>query len=232
MTYRELINEVLIRLRETTISTDWSGAINDSNVVSDYQKLIGSFINDSKRTVESFHDWLILRDTVNVTCVSGTRSYTLSSGQEFKILDSVNNRTGHQLSQVTRQYLNRAKYPTESQGEPSYYGINGKDSSNNLKVEFEPTPNVTDTISFDMVKYQDELTLATTEMLVPAKPVILGAWARAIAERGEDGGTQSSVAAAEHAEALNQAIIKDNGNTQYENDFFVAERYANNWNNG
>ena len=83
-----------------------------------------------------------------------------------------------------------------------------------------------------MVKYQDELTLATTEMLVPAKPVILGAWARAIAERGEDGGTQSSVAAAEHAEALNQAIIKDNGNTQYENDFFVAERYANNWNNG
>jgi len=232
MTYRELINEVLIRLREETIATDWSGAINTSNTVSDYQKLIGSFINDSKRTVESFHDWLILRDTVNVTCVSGTRSYTLNSGQEFKILDSVNNRTGHQLSQVTRQYLNRAKYPTESQGEPSYYGINGKDSSNNLKVEFEPTPNVTDTISFDIVKYQDELTLAATEMLVPAKPVILGAWARAIAERGEDGGTQSSVAAAEHAEALNQAIIKDNGNTQYENDFFVAERYANNWNNG
>ena len=225
MTYRELINEVLIRLRETTISADWSGAINSSNVLSDYQKLIGSFINDSKRTVESFHDWLILRDTVNVTCVSGTRSYTLSSGQEFKILDSVNNRTGHQLSQVTRQYLNRAKYPTESQGEPSYYGINGKDSSNNLKVEFEPTPNVTDTISFDMVKYQDVLTLAATTVKIPTKPLILGAYARALSERGEDGGTQSSIAATEASSAISQAIMMDGGNTQFESDWFMGNMY-------
>ena len=29
MTFRELINEVLIRLREDTIATDWSGNIND-----------------------------------------------------------------------------------------------------------------------------------------------------------------------------------------------------------
>ena len=34
MTYRELINEVLIRLREDTIATDWSGAINDSANIS------------------------------------------------------------------------------------------------------------------------------------------------------------------------------------------------------
>ena len=69
MTYRELINEVLIRLREDTILTDWSGNINDSTTVSEYQKVVGAMINDSKRTVENFHDWLVLRETVNISTV-------------------------------------------------------------------------------------------------------------------------------------------------------------------
>ena len=69
MTYRELINQVLIRLREDTISSDWSGAINDSNTISAYQKTIGALINDSKRSIEGYHDWLNLRETVNITTV-------------------------------------------------------------------------------------------------------------------------------------------------------------------
>jgi len=44
---------------------------------------------------------------------------------------------------------------------------------------------------------------------------------RAVAERGEDGGTQTSIIAKEYGEALNQAIIKDSGNVQYETDWFV-----------
>ena len=36
MTYRELINQVLIRLREDTIATDWAGNINDAANVSAY----------------------------------------------------------------------------------------------------------------------------------------------------------------------------------------------------
>ena len=43
MTYRELINQVLIRLREETISSNWSGNINDSSTVSDYQKVVRDF---------------------------------------------------------------------------------------------------------------------------------------------------------------------------------------------
>ena len=66
MTYRELINQVLIRLREDTITSDWSGAINDSSTVSAYHKVIGALINDSKRSVESYHDWLNLRETVSI----------------------------------------------------------------------------------------------------------------------------------------------------------------------
>jgi len=226
MTYRELINEVLIRLREDTISTDWSGAINDSSNVSAYHKVIGSLVNDAKRGVEERHDWLNLRETVNISTVASTKNYNLSSGQEIKILDAVNNNTGLHLNQVSKQYINTVKYPTDDTGEPLYYGFNGSDSSNNLKIDLSPVPTEAHTISFDIIKFQDKLTSATTVLKVPEQPVILGAWARAIAERGEDGGTQSSIMAQEANEALKQAIILDSGNTKYESDWFVNENHS------
>lgn len=221
MTFRELINEVLIRLREDTIATDWSGNINDSSTVTDYQKVIGSLINDSKRNIESYHDWLVLRETKDITTVDGTRNYNLNSGQEIKIIDVINQATGGKLVQVSRQYINSTLYPTENSGEPMYYGFNGADSNNNLKVDLEPKPNSVQTISFDMVKYQDELKLAATTLKIPNKPVILGTWARAVSERGEDGGTQTGVIAEEFKESLNLSIILDSGNTQFETDWYV-----------
>ena len=222
MTFRGLINEVLIRLREDTISSDWSGDINDSGTITDYQKVIGSLVNDTKRSVESYHDWLVLRQTVDITTVASTKNYNLSSGQEFKVLDVVNNSTGYQLTQVNRSYLNSIMYPNDPTGEPTYYGFNGADASNNLKVDLSPIPTAAQTISFDIVKYQDELTEAATVINIPNTPVVLGAWARAIAERGEDGGTQSSIAAQEATNSLNQAIMIDGGNAKYENDWFTT----------
>ncbi len=221
MTYRELINQVLIRLRDDTIATDWSGDINDSSTVSAYEKVIGALVNDAKRYVEQRHDWLNLRETVDISTVNGTKNYNLSSGQEIKIIDSVNNDTGMHLNQVSKVYINTVKYPTDPTGEPLYYAFNGSDASNNLKIDLSPVPTEAHTISFDIVKHQDELTTAATVLKVPSKPVILGAWAMAIAERGEDGGTQSSLMAAESLEALKQAIILDSGNTKYETDWFV-----------
>lgn len=222
MTYREVINEVLIRLRETPIASDWSGSINNSSTVSDYNKVIGALVNDAKRSIESYHDWQILRETVNITTVADTKNYSLSSGQEFKIIDVINNATGNELLQVSRAYLNRERYPTASTGEPHYYGFNGADSSNNLKVDLSPTPSKAETISFDIVKYQDALTTASTVVKIPTKPLILGAYARALSERGEDGGTQSSIAAQEAASAISQAIMMDAGNTQFESDWFMG----------
>ena len=221
MTFRELINQVLIRLREDTISSDWSGDINDSTTVSDYQKVIGSMVNDSKRAVENYHDWLVLRETVDISTVNGTKNFSLSSGQEFKIVDVINNTTGTQLVQVSRAYLNSVMYPTDPTGEPLYYGFNGADASKNLKVDLSPIPINAETLSFDIIKYQDELATASTVISVPTKPVILGAWARAISERGEYGVTQSSLMAQEANEALKQAIMLDSGNTRYETDWYI-----------
>ena len=221
LTYREAINEVLIRLREDTISSDWSGDINDSTTVSAYEKVIGALVNDAKRHVEERHDWLNLRTTVDIATVNGTENYNLSSGQEIKIMDAINNTTGMHLRQVGRTYINTVTFPSQNTGEPLYYGFNGSDASNNLKVDLSPVPTEAHTISFDILKYQADLTEAATVISVPEKPVILGAWARAIAERGEDGGTQSSLMATEASEALKQAIMRDSGNTKYETDWTI-----------
>ena len=222
MTFREAINEVLIRLREDTITSDWTGDINDSSTVSAYQKVVGALVNDSKRSIESYNDWLVLRETADISTVASTKNYSLSSGQNFKILDVVNNSTGTQLIQVSKAYLNSIKYPTDPTGEPLYYGFNGADASNNLKVDLSPIPTATQTISFDIVKYQDVLTEADTVIKIPSKPLILGAWARAVAERGEDGGTQSSIIAEEASTAISQAIMMDSGNVQFESDWFIG----------
>ena len=221
MTFRGLINEVLIRLREDTIVSDWSGDINDSSDISAYQKVIGSLVNDAKRHVEERHDLLNLRETVDISTVNGTENYNLSSGQELKIMDAINNTTGMHLRQVGRTYINTVTFPSQNTGEPLYYGFNGSDASNNLKVDLSPVPTEAHTISFDILKYQADLAEAATVLSVPERPVILGTWARAIAERGEDGGTQSSLMAQEAGEALRQAIIRDSGNTRYETDWTI-----------
>jgi hypothetical protein len=122
---------------------------------------------------------------------------------------------------VGRTYINTVTYPSQNTGEPLYYAFNGSDSSNNLKVDLSPVPTTAHTISFDIIKYQDVLSEADTVLSVPEKPVILGAWARSISERGEDGGTQSSLMAIEALEALKQAIILDSGNTRYETDWYI-----------
>ena len=220
MTFRELINEVLIRLREDTIATDWSGNINDSSTVTDYQKVIGSLINDAKRNIENYHDWLALRETVTVSTASGTKNYNLNSGQQFRVLDVINRDTGVSIHQVSREYMNTLAYPSEASGDPAHYAFNGI-TSGNLKVDFNPIPNSVQTIAFDIVKPQTELKTASTEMLIPAQPVIIAAWARAISERGEDGGTQASIVSQEAREAINQAIALDRGNVQYETDWYV-----------
>jgi len=240
MNFRELLNEVLTRLREPTITSDWSGKINESNTLTDYQKVIGSLINDSKKYVESKHDWNPLRQTFNVTLVANTQQYLLGDatdgvGLSFKILDVINKNTGTQLKQVNNEWLNKQMFPTSSvaYGEPDSYALNGSSQADSSRepdalIDLYPIPNATyagNQVAVNVVKEQETLTYATDIIKVPYQPVILGAWARAIAERGEDGGTQTSVIAAEAIDSLNSAIQLDAGNFEYERDWFVTQRY-------
>lgn len=238
MTYREIINSVLRRLREDTIPSNWSGDINDSTIT-DYQKLIGELVNDSKKNVESYHDWNALRETFNIRLKDGNMQYTLGdatrgAGVSFKVLDVRNKNTGTQLEQVHNEWINDQMFPVANvqTGEPTKYAFNGISQAGanrepDFNIDFFPIPDSTvanQVVAVNIVGAQKDLTEAAQVLRVPAQPVILGAWARAIAERGEDGGTQYSAVAAEARDVLNQAVQLDAGNFEYERDWYYVTR--------
>ena len=58
MTYLEMVNDVLARLRETSVST-----VNQTP----YSTLIGKFVNDSKRQIEDAYKWNVLATSITLT---------------------------------------------------------------------------------------------------------------------------------------------------------------------
>jgi hypothetical protein len=211
MTYRQIINSVLRRLREDSIGSDWSGALIDASGPTDYQVLIGDFVNEVKREVEDAWDWTALRRVETVTTVLNTRSYNLpSTSQRTRTLSVQEQEQGQMLQGVPDSWIRSTQYPTDSSGVPSYFSINGV-SNGLLTAQLYPKPDGVYNINFYMLDPQDDLTNATDVLTCPEFPVIMGVWARAIAERGEDGGTLSDMAQMQYQQALSDAIQQDVG---------------------
>ena len=225
MTYLQIINTVLRRLREDSL-TSWSGNLIDSVTASDYQIMIGDIVNEAKREVEDAWNWQILRASPTVTTVADTQSYTLTGNNErSKILMAQEQSNGTILQEMADRYLQFTKYPTSAVQKtiPHYYSVTGIDSSTGyLNIEFDPVPDAAYNITFRVVNPQDDLSEAATVLKVPHQPVILGALARAISERGEDGGQMSDMVAAQYQFALADAIQIEAGRTVGEVDFYAS----------
>ena len=188
MTFLEAINEVLTRLREPSVAT-----INQNS----YSTLISHLVNDSKRQVEDAWDWDVQNTTLNIVTAPGTSTYIIVGSGTKQKSASVNNLTvGSQntLRSVPMQWIqNQQQLTTNPIGTPIYYAWNGSDGTDS-KVELFNTPNGVYTIAFNMNVPQVALTTATDIIMVPADAVVAGAYARALAERGEDGAMASSEA--------------------------------------
>lgn len=186
MTYLELVNEVLMRLRETPVS---------SVSQNKYSTLIGLFVNDAKRTVEDAWNWDALTVSTPVTTVPGTSNYVVTgSGRRQKDV-TVNDITNRGvISNVPNKWIqDQQQLSTVQSGNPCYYAWNGFDGTDS-KVEIFPTPNGAYSLMFNMTVPQINLSADTDVLVVPSEPVIAYAYARALVERGEDGGMQSSEA--------------------------------------
>ena len=205
-TYIDLVNDVLIRLRESEVQTI---------AQTPYSKLIGKFINDGKRQVEDAWDWNALRDTVTVTTANNTTNYALTgSGTRFKVISVVDDTNDRGLDNATHSSMFFEQQVTTETNIPSYYTFNGVDSNGDTKVDFFPTPNGAYTIKFRIVKPQPELSVDSTLMMVPAEPVIFYAYAKALAERGEDGGLQSGEAYQLYLQSLADHIAIESSRSQ------------------
>lgn len=187
MTYLQLINDVLIRLREAQVST---------NSETSYSALIGKFVNDAKRQVEDSFGWNVLGQTITITTTPGTYIYSLTgAGQKFQVQDVLNVTNLTQMQNISFVEMNRFQnLSAPVSGQPNYYAFDGVDGSGDTKVVIFPRPDGVYTLPFSLVVPQAPLAADGTMVLVPDVLVAQNAYARALVERGEDGGLASSEA--------------------------------------
>jgi hypothetical protein len=213
MTYLELVNDVLVRLRETTVST-----VSETT----YSALIGKFVNDAKRQIEDSYNWNCLTQTITVTTTAGTSSYALTGvGQKFRVGEVLNTTSNITLSNIAVADMNRKlNFSIPAQSIPSQYCFSGVDGSGDTKVDLFPIPSGVFTLKFDVTVPQANLTSDGTSVKVLDYLVAQSAYARGLIERGEDGGTASNEAYALFRGMLSDAIALES--TRYLEDNFVA----------
>ena len=134
MTYLELVNDVLVRLRESAVST-----VSETS----YSALIGKFVNDAKRQIEDAYAWNILGTTITLSTTSGTYSYALTgSGQKFQVLDVLNVTSNLRMKNIDFATMNRFQnFSTSVNGIPAYYAFDGVNGSYDTKVTLYPRPD-------------------------------------------------------------------------------------------
>jgi len=214
MTYLELVNDVLIRLREPTVTTV---------VLNSYSTLIGKFVNDAKRQIEDAFAWNVLGQTITVTTAASTASYALTgAGQKFQVMDVINTTSNVGLTNISFVDMNRKlNFTPLVNSIPTEFAFDGVDGSYNTKVNLYPIPDGVYTIKFALTVPQATLSSDSTVVLVPDVLVVQNAYARALVERGEDGGLSSSEAYQLYKSMLSDYIALE-GTRYPENQEFVA----------
>jgi hypothetical protein len=202
MTYLEIVNAVLRRLREREVSSVQATA---------YSKLIGDFINESKSQVEAAWDWSALRSTLTLNTTANVFNYELNGSQNsFKVLDVWNDSDDIEMQYKDASWFNREFLTASPQlGTPLYYNFNGVSADGDTQVDLYPIPDAAYALRFNVTLRNQELSADTNNMVIPKRPVILLATAMAIEERGEDGGQQSMNAYAASQSALADEIAMD-----------------------
>ena len=203
MTYLQLINAVLRRLREDQVT---------SISQSDYAALIGDFVNEAKREVEDAWNWIQLRTTIQLNTVVDTFRYTLTgAGDRSRILQVINDTENYELWRANYKWMNIQFTMVgngAAEGSPHYFDINGG-TDGDPNVDLYPIPNAVEAINFNLVKPQDDFTDDADALTVPSMPVILGAYMRALSERGEDGGRAYQELERDYVRAMSDAIAID-----------------------
>ena len=188
MTYLELVNAVLRRLRESEVAT-----VQGSGNSNSYARLIGDFVNEAKAQIENAWDWSSLRTTLAVITTPNVFSYELNGTQNnFEVLDVWNNTDDIQMQPKSANWFNTEFLTATPQtGQPLFYNFNGVTADGDAQVDVYPIPNGAYELLFNVSLRNSVLTTDSDVIYIPSLPVILLATAMAIEERGEDGGQQS-----------------------------------------
>jgi hypothetical protein len=208
-TYLDVVNNVLTRLREPSV-TDVN-----SNLLS---KLIGTFVNDAKREVEDAYNWNALSSTVTINTVNDIYNYTLTGSRtRFKVIDILNDTENCFMEYRPTSWFNSVMLlESAEKGAPRYFNFNGVDVNGDTQVDVFPIPDQVYTLRFNLTIPQADLVSNTTRILVPDHLVAQLAYSKAAAERGEDAGVTSAEAYSLYRNSLADAIAIESNHYEEE----------------
>jgi len=202
MTYKDLVNNVLRRLRETEVSSVQTNS---------YSKLIGDLVNDAKDLVENSWDWSALRTTLTITTTSGVFNYSLTGSQnnikELNVLNDTSNLP--MIYQTNNWFDSQFLLGNPVSGAPVYYTYNGVDTDGDTLIDIYPKPDGVYSLRFNCALRNGDLSADTDTIKIPAMPVVHLAVAFAARERGETGGTSTQEYFAMANKYLSDAIAMD-----------------------
>lgn len=238
MNYLEMVNEVLVRMREDEVLS-----VTDSNN-DPQQKLVCKFVQDAAEFVMGSHTWNSQRKVWTVPLLEGKDTYTLpTSGQGAAIYTVRFSGTEELLNEANARYLSTKKGQA---GKPSMYATAWTDKDD-LSVQLYPSPDDRYQPSGDLssseygvaeyaiAEYNGKSESQNADVLVafgysqaarlssdidevrlPHMPVMYYAMAYASRERGELGGQSTGELFALAASYMSDAIAWDVNNSSLE----------------
>lgn len=189
-TYLELVNDVLVRLREAQVG---------SVATNSYSTLIGKYVNDAKRMVEDAWDWESLLTSIDVPILVGTLTYTLSTlNERARLLKTVDNpyipmafdtTSGDKFQLLLRpldwvlEQVNLQNIP-QYQDKPIFFAI--RKLPGGVSIFLLETPTATRTWTLYFIDPSDDLSADSDVLSIPYAPVVQIALDYALNERGEE----------------------------------------------
>lgn len=203
MTYLEIVNAVLRKLRESEVAT-----VSES----DYTLMLGAFVNDAKRLVEDSWDWSALRTTQEFLTVAGTDTYSLDGfgtrSEIFQVFDETHKNILNKIS--IKDARRRNMLSSDQESDPTHYAMAGISSTGDIQIKLFPVPDQDDcTISVYGIKRPEDLVDDSDEIFVAPNVIIDWATAYALIERGETGGQSGSEQALFAKNSMSNAIALD-----------------------
>lgn len=231
MTLLEIVNSVMRRLREDTVS----------DLSSPYARLIAEFVADIHKEVVDAHDWSKMDKGVMITIAPGRTVYDLSTGSPDLYSGWTGLNEGAQLryrentQPVAYLYANLSAYNSgtvtaelaegseqrvaEAVNTRSGYSAQPSEFSflpahpdyNVAGVQFDANPDATYLAYFRFHNPELEIDPSAPSRVIvaPSKPLILGAVYLALNERGEEMGEPGHVAEQKYRVALAAEIERD-----------------------
>ena len=215
-TYLELVNQVLIAMRENEASD-----VTQSN----YVKMVGKFVNDAKQQCEDANNWEANLEDVSVGTIAGTGKYSLTGKAQRGTIDTVvENKNNNYLRLTSRRYLQRLATRSTTSGIPSEYAVNGVDGNGDTTIMVFPTPSESSSLTITGWFRQADLVNNGDTLRIPRRCVVELAIALAVRERGEVSGQMSAEYFEIAKRTLSDAIAYDSAQHDDEDVWYVQGR--------